>query len=164
MGQGYSYTCKKCKCEYSVCPGIGMRYPSVYRDRLAEIAEGEYGPDWQELYNNTPFAAIDAARVVYVCDACDTWEYGTDISLYAPNDPDSIPQKQYGIKTVAEWGYVPYVMKWDLKKEYHILKRYYHRCDKCGKRMHKASLTELQNLSCPECGSKNHAEDFLCWD
>ena len=164
MGQGYCYTCKKCKHEYSVHLGIGMRFPTVYRDILADISDGEYGSELQELYNNTPYAAIDGERVVYICDGCGSWELGTDVSLYAPNDPDSIPQKQFGIKTVAEWGYVPYVMRWHLQKEYHLVKRQYHRCSKCGKRMHKASSAELKKLPCPECGSENQAEDTLMWD
>ncbi len=164
MGQGYCYTCKKCKHEYSVHLGIGMRFPIVYRDILADISDGEYGSELQELYNNTPYAAIDGERVVYICDGCGSWKLGTDVSLYAPNDPDSIPQKQFGIKTVEEWGYVPYVMRWDLQKEYHLVKRKYHRCSKCGKRMRKASSEELKNLPCPECGSENQAEDALMWD
>ena len=102
--------------------------------------------------------------MVYICDGCGTWEHGTDVSLYAPNDPDSIPQKQFGIKTVEEWGYVPYVMCWDLEKEYHLVKRQYHCCNKCGKRMHKASSAELKTLSCPKCGSDNQAEGALKWD
>ena len=164
MGSGYSYTCKKCKCEYRVHPGIGMGFPRVYQRKLAEISAGEYGPELQELYNKTPYAAINAEYVVYICDRCGTWEVGIDLSLYAPDDPDSLAQKQYGIKTVAEWGHVPYVMPGDLKNEYHLVKRHYHRCNICGNRMHKASPSELRNLPCPECGAPNQAEDTLFWD
>lgn len=164
MGHGYIYKCKKCMHEYNVHLGIGMMFPKVYRETLADISEGKYGSNLQELYNNTPYAAVDAEQVVYICNRCGSWELGIDLTLYAPNDPDSIPQKQYGAKTVAEWGNVPYVMQWDLEKEYHIVKRYYHRCSKCGKRMHKASSSELCNLPCPECGSSNQAEGMFMWD
>ncbi len=164
MGQGYNYICKKCKYEYSVHFGKGMMYPTVYRSVLTDISEGKYGSGLKEIYDNTPYAAIDARQVVYICKRCSSWELGTDVTLYAPNKPDIILKKQYGIKTVAEWGYVPYVLSCDLKDEYHLLKRYYHHCCKCGRRMHKASFTELRNLSCPKCGSENQSEDFFMWD
>ena len=164
MGQGYSYTCKKCKHKYGVNPGVGMMYPTVYRDTLNDISKGVYGSELQELFNSTPYAAIDAGNTVYICSGCGSWELAKDLTLYAPNDPDSIPQKQYGIKTVAEWGYVPYVMRWDLEEEYHVVKRHYHRCSKCGKQMHKASSTELKNLPCPKCGSANQADGAIMWD
>ena len=164
MGQGYCYTCKKCKHKYTIHLGSGMRFPTVYQSILADISQGKYGSDWQELYKSIPYAAINGEGVIYVCSGCGSWELGTDVSLYAPNDPDSISQKQYGTKTVAEWGYVPYVMPWDLTNDYHLVKRQYHRCSKCGKRMHKASSAELKTLPCPECGSENQADGDLMWD
>ncbi len=146
MGLFYSFKCQKCSKEYSVFLGAGMMYPHQYRDKLSEIATGKYGSSWQELYKNTPFVAINADNVIYVCSACNTWEEGTDITLYAPNDPESISQQRFGEKTVSEWGYVPYVMDSDLKADYHVLKRYYHCCRKCGKRMHKADNKGVANL------------------
>ena len=165
MGQGHAFKCKKCGHEYSVHPGVGMMYPSVFREKLAEIAEGAYGTEFQDLINNTDYAAIDASRVVYICSFCNRWELGTDVTLYTPNDPESIAKKQYGILTVEEWGYVPYVAHRDLEREYHVLKRYYYKCEKCGRRMHKASDEEEKNLSCPKCGEPNRADDkFIFWD
>ena len=105
MGEKFCYTCQRCQHEYSARIGSGFAYPEVYRAKLAEIDAGEYGPDWQELYRKTPYAAINADYIIFLCDSCGAWEESTDISLYAPNDSDSIPQKQYGIKTVAEWGH-----------------------------------------------------------
>jgi len=164
MGEGYSYTCKICNHKYWVTTGVGMMYPMVYQDTLNAIAKGKYGSKLKELFNSTPYAAIDAANTVYICGECCSWELARNLTLYAPNNPDDIPQKQYGIKTVAEWGHVPYVMPWNLEEEYHIVKRHYHHCSKCGKRMHKASSTELVNLPCPKCGSANHADGTIDWD
>lgn len=141
-----------------------MMYPNVYREKLARIAEGAYGTEWKELIDNTDYAAIDASKVIYICDYCNMWEIGTDITLYAPNDPESIPEKQYGIYTVEEWGYVPYVTHRDLERNYHVLKRYYRKCKKCGRRMHKASDEKERNLSCPKCGQLNRAESTVMWD
>ena len=164
MGKGYAYRCKKCRNKYSVHLGVGMRYPSVYQEKLAEIARGVYGTELKDLINSTDYVAIDASRVIYICSSCNKWELGTDVTLYAPNDPESISKKQYGIKTVEEWGYVPYVLDWELKRDYHVLKRYYHKCEKCGQFMHKASSEEEQNLQCPECGEPNKAKNIIMWD
>lgn len=164
MGMGYCYKCKKCNHEYSVHPGIGMTFPTVYREILADISEGKYGSELQKVYQNTPYAAVNGEGVVYICSECGTWEVSTDVSLYAPDDKGHLLKKQYGDKTVEEWGHVPYVTPWELGQEYHIVKRHYHKCGKCGKRMHKASDEELNNLPCPVCGSANQAEDTLMWD
>ena len=164
MGQGYGFKCKKCGCKYSVSFGIGMMYPKVYRDKISEIEKGTYGAEWKELLDKTPYAAINGNEFVYLCDSCNRWETETDVTLYAPNDPESIPKKRYGIKTVEEWGYVPYVTEWDLKEDYHVLKRKYHICENCGRRMHKASEKELRNLPCPKCGVLNEVADYIHWD
>lgn len=41
---------------------------------------------------------------------------------------------------------------------------YAHKCDHCGKRMHKANEEELSKLSCPYCGTENTSEGLLMWD
>ena len=87
-----------------------------------------------------------------------------DPTLYAPDNPEQILNQQFGEKTVREWGYVPYVMDYDLKEQYHVIKRIYHKCSHCGKRMHKATNAELETLPCPKCGEPNRATDFICWD
>ena len=164
MGQGYCYKCKTCNYEYSVQPGFGMGYPKLYHNQLAAVAAGKYGPELKRLFETTPYAAINAEKVIYACNTCNRWEPGIDVSLYAPNDPDSIPLKQYGIKTVKEWGSVPYVIKDDLREDYHLLKRYYQKCKDCGRRMHKLSESSLKRLSCPKCGTVNEASDVIMWD
>ena len=164
MGTGYQYKCKKCGYEYGVFPGSGMGYPMVYRETIADIAGGKYGPELREAYNNTPYAAVDAGKAVFFCDGCNAWEVGIDLTLYAPNNPGKLAGKRFGIKTVAEWGYVPYVMPCDLEKDYHVVKPYEYPCTVCGKRMRKATEEELKNLPCPECGSANRAETALLWD
>ena len=39
-----------------------------------------------------------------------------------------------------------------------------HKCDNCGKRMHKASDDETMNLACPKCGTKNESGNMILWD
>lgn len=163
MGYGYYYKCRKCRHKYEVHLGAGMMFPRVYRRLLQDIAEGKYGEEWKALVRETPYAAVDADKVVYIC-SCGYWEMGEDITLFVPNEPESIPGRQFGVKTVAELGYVPYVAPQELREEYHILKRYYHQCSKCGKRMRKASDGELLHLSCPVCGADNKSKGNLDWD
>lgn len=164
MGFGYLYSCSKCRKRYSVHAGIGMMFPDVYKELIQEFKDGKHGEEARGLLRDIKYAAVDAEEVVYVCKACGYWEMGHDDSIYAPNDPNAIARKRYGIKTVKEWGYVPYVMKMDLVDDYHILKRYFHKCCKCGKRMHKASDKEMQHLPCPKCGAQNDFKDAMLWD
>lgn len=164
MGKGLGFHCKKCHYEYEVRTGIGMRFPIAYREALKSIAAGDYGIELQKLFNANPLAAINGEGIVYICRACGKWEEGLDPTLYVPDDPEQILNQQFGEKTVREWGYVPYVMDYDLQEQYHVIKRIYHKCSHCGKRMHKATNAELETLPCPKCGEPNRATDFICWD
>ncbi len=125
-----------------------------------------YGDEWKKLVLSEEFVAVDAERYLYICKKCGHWTVGLGLSLYAPNDPKVIMKRQYGIKTVEEWGEVPYVMRWDLKENYHLLKRRVHKCDKCGGVMHKATDKEESNLPCPKCGAapKKGSMYLIDWD
>ena len=128
------------------------------------IASGKYGIKWKELIEGVKYAAIDAADVIYVCDRCNRWEQGTNITLYSSNDSNIISEEQYNAFSKQEWDSVPFTTNLDLRINYHVIKRYYHKCKVCGKRMHIASDDELLNLPCPKCGSPNEVEDILRWD
>ncbi len=164
MGDGYDFVCKKCKKEYSVMHGIGMMYPTIYQETIEDAKNGKYGSEWQELISSSKYIAINAEREVYICSSCGKWKTELDLSLYRPKDEDAIRTKQFGIKTVEEWGYVPYVFGQDFQAEYDLIKVYAHKCDHCGKRMHKANEEELSKLSCPYCGTENTSEGLLMWD
>ena len=164
MGDGYGYKCKKCSHEYSVFLGIGMLYPMEYEKMVNDIVSGKYGPDVQNLMQNTPYAAVDAGNRLFSCSRCGFWEVGKDLTIYAPDDSDMIIMKKYGDKTVGKLGEVPYVMGSDLKENYHVLKRHYHKCPQCGGRMHKAGKHEILNLPCPNCGERNEQKSTIIWD
>ena len=132
-----------------------MMYSEVFRELLKRIEDGEYGSEWQKLLKDNPYAAVNAERNVYICRECGHWETGQDITLYVPNNPEAIN----GIKALEE-EYVP----WDLKEEYHVLKRHYHKCSKCGRRMHKATEEEMLHLPCPKCGTQNETDGNIMWD
>lgn len=70
-----------------------MMYPKVYLQKLDEIAKGTYGTERMNLFHMTPYAAIDAEEIIYIYSSCNRWETGTDITLYAPDEPESISKK-----------------------------------------------------------------------
>ena len=166
MGSGVGFKCSKCGKEYNANTGIGFMFPKVYKETLADVKTGKYGEEWMSLALSEELVAVDAERYLYICKKCGHWTVDLGLSLYAPNDPKAIMRKQYGIKTVEEWGGVPYVMSWGLEQDYHIIKRRVHKCENCGGVMHKASDKEKSNLPCPECGGapKNGSQFFINWD
>ncbi|MDL2253430.1 zinc ribbon-containing protein [Ruminococcaceae bacterium OttesenSCG-928-I18] len=164
MGTGYEFECKKCKKEYCALPGVGMMYPSVYQEALKDIKNGKYGSELQQIMNSGEYIAVNAENAIYVCRSCKHWKSDLNLSLYSPNDVEAIRTKQYGIKTVEEWGYVPYVIEYMLKEEYRLIKVFVHKCEKCGKRMHKAKDVEIENLPCPDCGTENSANSRIMFD
>lgn len=166
MGQGIGFKCSKCGKEYAACPGIGFLFPEQYKEIQAAAKKGKFGPEWKELVNSGKYIAVDAETYLYVCGKCDYWTVEEGLSVYEPNDPEALANKQYGIKTVEEWGEVPYATMMDFKEEYHILKRRTHKCIKCGSVMHKASREEESRLKCPDCGGEPEADylGIINWD
>lgn len=143
-----------------------MGFLKVYRALLQDVQDGKYGSQMQQL-SQIPYAAIDADKYLYSCKSCGHWEVAPSMTLYAPNDPELIHNKQYGIKSVKEWGYVPYVMEYDLKRDYHRIKAFYHICPDCGKRMIKITSDKgaiYRKLRCPKCGSDDVSCESLHWD
>lgn len=50
------------------------------------------------------------------------------------------------------------VISYDLKENYKLIKVFPHKCEKCGKRMHKAKKEEMEQLILPMaslCGINN---------
>ncbi len=164
MGKGYSFKCKHCGADYYASQGIGFMFPKVYEERIQDISSGKYGDKLKELFEKTPYAAIDASESVYVCNACNYWEQGTDLTLYTPKDPESFASNEACNKAAEKNREMPYVMPGALKDEYKVERRFYHTCQKCGKRMHKANEDEMRNLPCPKCGTVNELNGFLLWD
>ena len=164
MGHGTDYRCGKCGREYGVRTGTGFLFPKEYRETMKAIADGVYGAELKAICEKTPYAAVDAETKVFCCGSCGAWETGKDLTLWAPDDPAAISRKRYGEKTAEEWGCVPYVSRRTLEEEYHVVKRRYRKCPRCGHRMHRASEEELQRLPCPDCGEPNAPQGEILWD
>ncbi len=167
MGLGYGYKCSGCGCDYNVWLGCGLRFSSTYKETIDDIKAGKYGEQWRNFFNEAQYMAVDAEQYLFICKECGKWEVDKNLSLYAPNNPESIPGKRYGIKTVEEWGYIPYVMSYDLTHDYRLVHRYAHKCEKCGKNMSmigEKDLNKVNKLPCPKCGTINDIHDYVDWD
>ena len=163
MGWGYGFECKKCKKEYSFHLGVGMMMPRVFERTIDEVNEGAWGEECKKVLNSERFVVPDIEKELYICKSCGRWSVEQNMNMYAPNNPETILHQKYGIKTVEEWGKIPYVMRWQLEKDYHRIKSWIHICE-CGKRLHKASKAEMENLACPYCGTINTMKDYINWD
>ena len=165
MGSGMNFRCKSCGYKYSAWYGIGMMFPTVYSKVLKKVKNGKYGKELREKALNTPFVAVDAEKHVYKCSKCGAWKCEEGLALYEPNDIEKFKAIRIGDKTVGELGEGPCVFG-PYFDDYHIVKQYVHKCDKCGSSMQKASEEEIENLPCPKCGGEPE-EDFsgiILWD
>ncbi len=163
MGTGYTYRCNRCNYELSVCCGIGFDFPRLYMQTVQEIRQGKYGQKWKELFENTPGAAIDAERELYVSSSCGNCKEDLNLAIYKQKKSD-VPggDKEDFSTEVSEFDY-GYVMRMDLKEHYTIVKSYAHKCPECGKRMHKYRVSD--QLKCPECKEGQlEMEGILMWD
>lgn len=85
MGNGLIVKCKKCKTEKVFYTGIGMRFPSEYKEVIDKIHKGNYGEEWQVFFKENSGAAVDASRSIYQCEACHELVEEYDLSLYNNN-------------------------------------------------------------------------------
>lgn len=155
MGKGYDFKCKKCKKEYSVFLGIGSLMPLDFVEIVKKIKNGAYGDEYKLIFSNTRHAVPDIEKELYICKSCGWWNVEENMNLYAPSNSDGLVRED-GENTKC-------VMKCDFKDNYHLIKRWVHTC-KCGKRMHKASKEETENLACPYCGTVNSKMGLVLWD
>lgn len=163
MGDGFDFTCKKCGKRNSAFLGIGMGMLREYESTVNEILDGTWGEEYKKIVEENQLAGPDVENELYICRACGQWKAEKNMNLYVPKDPEAIWDKQYGIMTVRERGRVPYLMRYDLEQDYRCVKIKRHIC-KCGKRMHKVSLDEIDTIPCQYCGTVNSVENHLCWD
>ena len=169
MGESIHYTCGKCGNTEDPCLGIGMAFPSVYRELMDEIRQGRHGEEWRSLVESGEHIAIDGDEKLYACETCGHWEVEPDLSLYEPKDVAKLLEKlteQFGEERVAEWGGAPYVMSWELEEDYKLLKHREHRCPDCGGAMNAFDDFEsAPNVKCPKCGGEmTPGPGLIKWD
>ena len=179
MGSGFRFKCNNCGGEYTVLLGVGFAFPSEYEKVNEDVKHGEYGEEWKTLINSEEFIQADAEKYFFHCGGCGYWKEDYGLSLYAPNNVESLRKKQYGIKTVEEWGYVPYAifgktLIGNTNPDFHILKKRIHRCPECNRAMKKHTYEQLLKrlynddsftIKCPKCEEKLEVEGgAIRWD
>lgn len=153
MGKGYVFECSCCGKIFSVFPGAGVSFPTIYASIFESIKRGEYGEEMKKIVSNEPFTAVDAENYLFKCSACGHWEVAPGMSLYAPNNIKTYIQKRYGQNTIGELKFGQYVTFDELQKSFHVIKRFLRPCPVCGKRLRKADKEEdFVFLPCPACG------------
>ena len=169
MGSGYSFRCSKCGCEYDAWLGIGYLFPSEYREAVSDIEAGKYGEEIRQTFLETQYAAVDFEKDLFVCK-CGNWTVENNMDLYSPNDVEEVKKLNYGEHDVEGWGYIPCVMKHDLKEHFTLLRHWPHMCKKCGREMKQIKNPDYYvrryGLRCPDCGEKNFEEQGsrILWD
>ena len=165
MGYGRILVCSNCKKEYRASWGVGFSFPEEYEKTLSDIRKGKYGDGMKAISHDEKHIAVDAEEYLYICGKCNAWKVEKGLSLYTPKNLKLLMMRRYGDKTV-EWREAPYVMKRELQGNYSLVKRYVHKCDKCGGIMHLATEDEELNLSCPGCGGAPDPEKQfgILWD
>ncbi len=166
MGVGIEIGCKCNKKEYML--GVGMMFPSVYKDTVQNAKDGKFGKTIQTLMQQNEYAVMDVGNTLYYCDKCGHIESNDPLDIYIAKDVESFKKKEYGIKTVEEWGEVPY---WSVPSEeddeYNDFIKIYthtHKCPTCKIEMKSVTPEYLENTPCPKCGEKHEILDNMLWD
>lgn len=169
MGSGIGYKCKRCLKKYDVSLGVGMFFPSAFKEAIKDIKKGKYGTELRTVIDSGELIVPDAARYFYCCEQCGTWEVAEDLSLYQPKSIPEIKKQQFGDKTVEEWGEIPYATRADFETDYNLVYKNPHSCRKCKKEMTRYDISQFKNdisdeLPCPRCGTKNEPDSYIDWD
>ncbi|MCF0115206.1 MAG: hypothetical protein HUJ56_07625 [Erysipelotrichaceae bacterium] len=164
MGSGIVLMCA-CK-EHHINEGIGMRYPTNFKEKMQEARDGKLGVDMQKATEGKQYLAIDAAIEFVYCDSCGYWVCESNNDLYEPKDLEKIKKESFGEKTVEEWGEIPYVWEFD---DYNLIYHYQHMCPHCNKEMRHPKRIDkrvLNKIKCPDCGGKLEESDdsMIMWD
>ena len=137
---GYRFKCSKCGTEYEAFWGDDPMNTGFGEEYRKAIREGKYGPARQKLLLENPDILMNTTERLYVCGHCGSWKVECDMGLYAPR--------------VNHLGEVWWAR--NLKDEYRIVFKSFHKCDRCGGRMHIEK--DGSQLKCPNCGTMNTGE------
>lgn len=171
MGTMMKYGCLECGRSKQLHLGVGMMYPRVCDDMKQSIANGEYGSELKAAYESCELPAVRPEEMVYMCPSCGNWEVHRDASVYEPSDVEAAKKEKFGIKTVEEWGGIPYISGYEIESgKYRLVSCYTPACPNCGDGMaivagdDKDEL-KASELKCPECGSLKKSISFSgYWD
>lgn len=161
MGDGYELKCKRCGYKRPVYFGIGFSYPRVCERILEAMKNGDLGKRFMEYAQSTPHAAVHQEREIFVCDHCGEWRADETIDLCTPIGEGKKREGRFSVAVDSSKD-IPYVMTFDIGREYKIIHSKQHRCGKCHHAMRPIKKNE--KLKCPECGEALKKGNEINWD
>lgn len=149
MGRRFELKCSKCKRRYNATTGSGFSQKESAKALRKEIREGKYGQKLKQEMMAHKDLLPDPTWHVYSCQ-CGYWESSQSMHFI-----------RFAERKKEE----------DLYKEWETVKKHFHICPKCGRRM-KIVDDNLVNLvfgingllPCPSCGEKMELIDMVHWD
>ena len=150
MGTGISYHCNKCGYQKEFYTGVGFGLPDEYQKLVSKIRSGAYGNEWKQFFETRPGAVVNADLELYQCPGCHHLEADHNLALYEHREGIP-PEHGYWIKTEES------------RNDYTFIKNRFHKCPKCGKRMHILQ-DAYRPLPCPDCGGELEPGDLILWD
>ena len=88
--------------------GVGMMFPDEYKKTVDSIKAGKFGEEGKNIMRTVKYAVVDIENSLYFCEKCGNITQAKPMDYYAPKNVDKAAKEEYGIKTVEEWGEVPY--------------------------------------------------------
>ena len=141
MGTGTIYSCG-CRAPKPLMTGAGKLTPRICTATWEDMKTGKYGENWKRAVTMHPNGGLDCDYVIHVCD-CGHWEQNTKKTLWEKGNKSHCKSRLPRNRCV---------------------KRYYHLCPTCGKRMRIANL-EKDCLKCPDCHqAMTDFKPYIKWD
>ncbi len=163
MGYGTEFRCNRCGNTYAALSGIGFRFPEEYRETVKKIRNGEFGKTWKQLFDSIPGAAVNVERELYVCPNCGTFAIEPNLTIYEMKKPISSKPENSRRSVAHPPSGEEYVVPYELRQDYRLVKSYSHNCPECGRRMHKYRPDD--RMKCPECKEgQMEPSRALMWD
>ena len=161
MGSGYELKCEKCEFKHIVCEGIGFLYPSLCAEILDKMKKGAYGKGFMEDALRIDGVAVHHECMIFVCDHCGKWRADEVIDLCAPIGDPVKPTRKF-CSAMPDPQEKLYVMGYEIKKEYSIVRSKRHMCGNCRHKLRQIKKNE--KLNCPHCGSQLIKCNEFFWD
>ena len=163
MGAGINIGCKCHSKLYML--GIGMMFPDVYKKTVEMIKAGKFGEEGKNIMHTIKYAVVDIEDSLYLCEKCGNLTQAKPMDYYAPKDENKAAKEEYGIKTVEEWGEVPYWAPYmDFDNNYKLIKKTSHKCSECKNEMIRVDEEKIRDMKCPKCGEKYEVSQDMLWD
>ena len=152
MGFGKAFKCKACGERFNAMTGIGMLFPTVYKDTVKDIRSGKYGEDWKTFFEEHPDGVVNCENELLICEECGVPKNEMNLSLYLPKEGvEDLPKLPFGD---------------DLHEKFTLYKKYPHTCDKCGGACNIVAASKIKRAACPKCGGvmEEDHESVILWD